>query len=772
MSLSAGEAKIGDLRADNFDTWIEKVKDYIFALDHDDAVGIWTAYMWQAPEPGAVVEEEDEGDEPAGDPAEHDYQAANNAGTKKLRLLHNKTFAFIRRNLGDNMFEVSRSAARHNSVPKLLRALRDSVNDGGVIDRSTLRKQFNTIKLEDYDNMELYIAGFNNLVTKMKYRKMSSVDDDEDVLFRFNEGIPTAYAQVKLVIAANNKSLLQAQQFYLAQAKLDVTLPGTMSNITRKTDAVNATGEICRLFTQGKCRFGDRCKFDHPGTTPKDGQGTGDKSRITCFYCGKQGHVKNECRKKIADDAAKAKGGDATHNTQESQSKATQDAAATQQGQQQDEELKFDEASYCTGEVEEVTLNVSAAQRSTLRKLNQGKQASKQGKASTAARGDDLYMVLDGASTVGVVEDELLCENVRPANITLKVGGQGKPNFVQCKKVGELRAHQLVDGRATEFTITVRIVPGFGCSILPECYFLKRGFDINKHYKQAKVVAPNGKTALLGNALSHDSSWLFYLKLQLGKPPRDAVIDNYKGEVTFALRETVSEVERRTTLANVQDEKLEKCYKITSRMAAEAGLLLWHKRLAHRNFKDVADMLGITLPTKLPSCVACIKGKSKRHALTGSDAPVHEAVRPGYAYGWDHEGPFRTKTWGGNNYLSLKMCLYSGKINANMTNSTSTSGAEWSEHVLHEKAKNGEQRIAFLYTDSAPYFGEKRMQAFNTQHGINHVMVPAYTQELNGKVERTIGTVLAMTRTALDEAQVPEKAYGEALLHNCYVLDR
>ena len=62
-------------------------------------------------------------------------------------------------------------------------------------------------------------------------------------------------------------------------------------------------------------------------------------------------------------------------------------------------------------------------------------------------------MVLDGASTVGVVEDELLCENVRPANITLKVGGQGKPNFVQCKKVGELRAHQLVDGRATEFNI-------------------------------------------------------------------------------------------------------------------------------------------------------------------------------------------------------------------------------------------------------------------------------------------------------------------------------
>ena len=111
--------------------------------------------------------------------------------------------------------------------------------------------------------------------------------------------------------------------------------------------------------------------------------------------------------------------------------------------------------------------------------------------------------------------------------------------------------------------------------------------------------------------------------------------------MTYALRESVAEVEKRTLLSDLPAETLEACFKITSRIAAEAALLLWHKRLGHRNFKDVADLLGIPLPTKLPSCVACIKSKSKRHALTGPgmDGPVHEAIRPNYAYAWDHEGP-------------------------------------------------------------------------------------------------------------------------------------
>ena len=222
MSLTGEEdgdrnGKIGLLRLDNFDTWIEKVKDYILALDHDDAYGIWEAYIWQPEDPA----------NPGDDPANKDYQDANTAPARKLRHLHNKAFAFIRRHLNEAMFQLS--VGLSTSVPLLLRKLRDQNNDGGATDRSALRAEFDNIKLEDYDDMNLYICGFNNMVSKMKYFKIKSVEDDEDVLFRFNEGIPAAYDQVKLVVAAQEMNLLTAQKFYLGQAKRDESLPGTFN---------------------------------------------------------------------------------------------------------------------------------------------------------------------------------------------------------------------------------------------------------------------------------------------------------------------------------------------------------------------------------------------------------------------------------------------------------------------------------------------------------------------------------------------------------------
>ena len=65
--------------------------------------------------------------------------------------------------------------------------------------------------------------------------------------------------------------------------------------------------------------------------------------------------------------------------------------------------------------------------------------------------------------------------------------------------------------------------------------------------------------------------------------------------------------------------------------AAYEDLQLWHEILGHRNYKDVATMLGIALPTKLPQCITCLRAKSKRHALGKRAWPLHDAPRPGYA---------------------------------------------------------------------------------------------------------------------------------------------
>ena len=58
---------------------------------------------------------------------------------------------------------------------------------------------------------------------------------------------------------------------------------------------------------------------------------------------------------------------------------------------------------------------------------------------STAQDGGTyLLVVLDGSSTVGVVEDESRCVDVKSANIYVKTGGQGKPNIIHYTKIGIL----------------------------------------------------------------------------------------------------------------------------------------------------------------------------------------------------------------------------------------------------------------------------------------------------------------------------------------------
>ena len=88
MSLSVEDpekSRIGALTRDNYTTWIEKVKDYILSLDHDEAAEIWQAFVWTQPEGH---------NDP--DPAERDYQTAANTQERKLRVQHNKAFRFIR----------------------------------------------------------------------------------------------------------------------------------------------------------------------------------------------------------------------------------------------------------------------------------------------------------------------------------------------------------------------------------------------------------------------------------------------------------------------------------------------------------------------------------------------------------------------------------------------------------------------------------------------------------------------------------------------------
>jgi len=152
--------------------------------------------------------------------------------------------------------------------------------------------------------------------------------------------------------------------------------------------------------------------------------------------------------------------------------------------------------------------------------VNQIKPAMSNKVASQARGQNKLFMVLDGASTTGVVQDEHKCTDIKEVDVYIKVGGEGSPTILRCRKKGTLTCMQVVDGRESRFVIRVRIIPGFGCDILPECFSLKRKCAIKKVGTKVEVrkPEPNGKVVLRGDALKHDNTWLFYVEVNVITP--------------------------------------------------------------------------------------------------------------------------------------------------------------------------------------------------------------------------------------------------------------
>jgi hypothetical protein len=100
--------------------------------------------------------------------------------------------------------------------------------------------------------------------------------------------------------------------------------------------------------------------------------------------------------------------------------------------------------------------------------------------------------------------------------------------------------------------------------------------------------------------------------------------------------------------------------------ASDKSLLLtWHERLGHRHMRDVAHLLGISMPTKLPICKVCLMGKATRHHFRRSNRDtrtLREAPRPAYLFHSDTIGPLRVTTKGGARYVLIFVCDYSRRI--------------------------------------------------------------------------------------------------------------
>ena len=107
----------------NYQTWMAMARDYINALDDENAPDIWAHYVWVA-----TAQDPD-------DPIDtRTWQESTNAPQRRLRVQHNKAYAYLRRHLSAEIFDTTLRLPLH--VPKLLRHLREYWHGHTVNDRA------------------------------------------------------------------------------------------------------------------------------------------------------------------------------------------------------------------------------------------------------------------------------------------------------------------------------------------------------------------------------------------------------------------------------------------------------------------------------------------------------------------------------------------------------------------------------------------------------------------------------------------------------------
>ena len=753
--------KLQTLTSDNYDAWERRLKAIFYAMD-------WTSI----------------------------YEAAQTISqtAQVTNAQRRQAWGLVYCSLEDEM-TAKVDDVNAGDVEGLLRAVRGQFYKSTIQTKTKLKKMLEKAQLEDHPDIGTYIAYIKAIIKRLK--GMGYDVPDEDAEYRLLEGLPPDYESVKRVIRMPRDDPLTWEQivFMLEDYASDPRIPGSGHKSTSKNSS-HTTHEqqrqVCYRFARtGKCRHGDKCRYRHENAPGKDAP-----TRPTCGYCKKRGHTKGECRKKKKDEERKH---DKSHATTDATTSDKPQAPLAPAPPIPPEERSRD----MSFPIQEV-IDIAAATKF---------KRSLQGRKKT--RGTTLWL-LDGGSNCAVTTDPGICFDIEPADIDIKVGG----GTIKCYQVGKALLNVPLPDGTTRPIIKhgLRIVPTFGVNVIPESHFLQKGCRVIKELGYAdhgRGPAVLRATPRAGTGLHYFTSTqpdaqpaehLTYGSISSTPATTHAPSGNSQRDISSAFPETrrlqstygtasssnisLSETSRRTFLLSGDLQHWEPatstgamdtaaavqvCAAASEFSTPSPELLLWHVRLGHRNFQDVARLIGAKLPAKPVFCSSCVQGKGTRYHLSKHrETPLHEAPRPGYMLHTDVKGPFSTNTRGGNRYLIVHVDDYSRKVFLTLERTTGIYFERFKDLVRKLEADFGRDKVvAQVLADSATYYERSQpLRDFCRQKGILQLFSPPYTQSLNGVAERTIRTLIGMARTMLIHAGAPRFLYGEALHYAAYVLNR
>ena len=236
----------------------------------------------------------------------------------------------------------------------LLRAVRSAFYSGCMQDKNNLRDRISTILLEEFADIDVYIAELISIRAKLHISRVTYTE--EEMLYFLMKGLPDDYSHAKntilmatpsptwKVVVGLLKNLARSPNIAGSTSKLKKS-SGQQAFATTTANARNGLGykpphtgappppsdEVCRDNLKGRCSRSN-CRFKH--IIPPSFVGTPPSGQM-CSYCWRGRHPVEKCFKKKADAKNKSQQVNVTQHQQQQQQQQQQQPQQLQQQQQQ-----------------------------------------------------------------------------------------------------------------------------------------------------------------------------------------------------------------------------------------------------------------------------------------------------------------------------------------------------------------------------------------------------------------------------------------------------
>lgn len=200
---------------------------------------------------------------------------------------------------------------------------------------------------------------------------------------------------------------------------------------------------------------------------------------------------------------------------------------------------------------------------------------------------------------------------------------------------------------------------------------------------------------------------------------------------------------------------------------------MWHKRLAHLSYPGLQRLksmaYGINFSDDPDNCVPCIKGKIHRQPFPNQKVKrakdVLELVHS------DLCGPMEIPSHGGARYF---FTITDDKSRMTFVTFLKTKDEVYQKFVdfkVYVERQTG-KKLKTIRTDRGTEFINSQMKQLFKREGIAHQMTIAHTPEQNGVSERCNRTLVERARAMLNEANLDQRFWAEAISTATYCKNR